>query len=310
MSYYFRPPNSREQNLYIIRFSVDDLSDNNFVAGTLKNTAYTSPAKVFLPADFNFTYNNDNSYFELNYINAKYEIPPTVNIILKNGNTNENITYEVSIISVTETVTRFEIYYHTVEEDNGFVFKKNYPDLLGGGLTNIGVQVQIIGRTKTGPTFAIANQGWTYVESTSASNDSIYSSMKVGTNGVVPPFGLTVGGSYGYFGGAGNGNTPSTTKLENYTVTEVYNNINNYHFFPIKIENNEILTLPVVETANIGQEIFLLLNQITGQKTLTISKDNTNMGANLALDTIGDSVKFIALNNDDDGARWVKVNNK
>jgi hypothetical protein len=63
--------------------------------------------------------------------------------------------------------------------------------------------------------------------------DTIYSTMNVGTKGVIPPFGLTIGGTYGYLGGAGNGGIANTTKLENYTPLEVIDNINNYSFFQL-----------------------------------------------------------------------------
>ena len=133
--------------------------------------------------------------------------------------------------------------------------------------------------------------------------------MRVGTNGVVPPFGLTVGGSFGYFGGAGNGTT-STSSLENYTVSDVSNNINNYNFFPIKLDLvSETLTLPGVTTSNIGQEIILLLNQNINTQTLTIAIFNTNLTDPLELTNEGDTVRFIALAKDGSVARWVKLNN-
>jgi hypothetical protein len=63
MSYYFRPPNSREQNLFIIRASIDNLTYVNFTNNTLNNTAYTSPSNVFLPAGFSLTYNQSLNTF-------------------------------------------------------------------------------------------------------------------------------------------------------------------------------------------------------------------------------------------------------
>ena len=87
MSYYFRPPNSREQNLFIVRTSIDDLKYSNFTNGTLNSTAYTSPSNVFLPPGFYINYSNPpNTLFTMDYTNAKYEIPPTINIQIKNKN--------------------------------------------------------------------------------------------------------------------------------------------------------------------------------------------------------------------------------
>jgi hypothetical protein len=310
MSYYFRPPNSREQNLYIIRFSVDNLYSTNWNNNILLDASYTSPSKIFLPSNFTLSYNTDNSFFTMDYTNAKYEIPPSVTIQVKEGSTSDlPIGYNVSIINTTSTSTQFYLYYMTttINEDNTLSSTATLPTL--DILFQIGLQVQIIGRTITGPTFAIANQGWTYVESSNASSDTIYTSMNVGTNGVVPPFGLTIGGSYGYLGGGGNG-TRSNTTLTNYSPTDVINNINNYNFFPIVLQTtSETMTLPLVSTSNIGQEIILLLNQKIGNNTLTITTANTNLSSNIVLSNEGDTVRFIALAKDGFPSRWVKLNN-
>jgi hypothetical protein len=310
MSYYFRPPNSREQNLYIIRFSVDNLYSSNWNNNVLLDASYTSPTKIFLPSNFTLSYNPANSYFTMDYTNAKYEIPPSVTIQVKDGSTsNLPIGYNVSIMNTTSTSTQFYLYYMSASIGQGGVpsLTATLPTL--DILFEIGLQVQIVGRTITGPTFAIANQGWTYVESSNASSDTIYTSMNVGTKGVVPPFGLTIGGSFGYLGGGGNG-TRSNTTLTNYTPTDVINNINNYNFFPIVLQNtSETISLPIVSTSNIGQEIILLLNQNLNNKTLTITTVNTNLSSNIVLDNEGDVVRFIALAKDGNPSRWVKLIN-
>ena len=308
MSYYFRPPNSREQNLFIIRASIDNLTYSNFTNKTLNSSAYTSPSSVFLPAGFSLSFNNTSyTYFIVDYTNAKFEIPPTINIQVKDDVLSTTQPFYVSIKNVTATNATFYIYSQQIINNN---IVPSYPiiDNVDDSLLNIGIQLQIIGRTTTGPTFAIANQGWTYVESTNPANDTIYSSMPIGTNGVIPPYGLTIGGSMGYLGGAGNGGTPSTTSLQNYTPTEATNNIGKYYFFPIKLVNiNETIILPIV--TNIGQEIVLLLNQNPNNLQLTISTTNTTLTNPLILQDEGDTVKFIALNKDGIGSRWVKVNN-
>ena len=316
MSYYFRPPNSREQNLFIIRFSVDNLYVSNFNNYVLMDSAYSSPSKIFLPSNFSITYDEPNSYFIMDYTSAKYEIPPSVNIQVKNGSLSELPKgYQISIINSGVNQTSFYLYYIdtqvTQDPVDNTVFITTSVTMLPtlDVLLDVGLQVQIIGRTKTGPTFAIANQGWTYVESTDPTQDTIYSSMNVGTKGVVPPFGLTMGGSFGYFGGGGNGNT-SVSSLENYSVTDVVNNFTKYNFFPIKLENtSETLTFPVVGLSNIGQEIILLLNQNINLQTLTIEIDNTNLTNPITLSDEGDTVRFIALAKDGFASRWVKVTN-
>ena len=308
MSYYFRPPNSREQNLFVIRFSIDTLSYVNFTSNILNDIAYTSPAKVFLPPGFRFTYDADTNYITMDFTNAKYEIAPTINIQIKDNNPLPR-GYNIAMISVSNTAAIFVIYQNIVDPLNTTnLTTQTIPinsdlDLL----SIVGLQTQIIGRTTTGPTFAIANQGWTYVESTTPSNDTIYTSMNVGTNGVIPPFGLTFGGTYGYLGGAG-----STSVLQNYTPTQVINNIFNYSFFPIVLENSsETITLPLIPTINVGQEIVLIINQNTNinQNNVIIQTANTNMTNAITLTNEGDYIKFIALSNTN-GTRWVKINNK
>jgi len=310
MSYYFRPPNSREQNLFIIRFSIDDLSNNNFTGNTLQNSAYTSPAKVFLPANLSLVFNESDLTFTIDYTNAKFEIPPTVNIQMREiltTNIPPIIGYYVSIINITNTSVTYGIYSNSI--DNNTIVPVITDLLDGNPLNNVGIQVQIIGRTTTGPTFAIANQGWTYVESTDPTADTIYSTMNVGTKGVIPPFGLTIGGTYGYLGGAGNGGVGNTTKLENYTPDEAISNINNYSFFPIILTANETKTLPVVTSSNIGQEITLLINVNVSNYILTILDTNTTLSQSINLQSVGDSVKFVVLSTDNSIVRWVKINN-
>ena len=313
MSYYFRPPNSREQNLFIIRTSIDNMSYVNFTNNTLNNTAYTSPSNVFLPPGFSLSFNStSNTIFTIDYTNAKYEIPPTLNIQTKYDleTLNGIGPWYTSILSVSNTQATFYIYSLIIE--NG-VITPNYPLIVESEntLLNVGLQIQIIGRTLTGPTFAIANQGWTYVESTNPSNDTIYSAMPVGTNGVIPPFGLTIGGSYGYLGGAGNGGNPSTTTLQNYSPTEAMNNINNYYFFPIALGSiNEVFTMPVA--TKIGKEVVIVLNQNPNNVELAIAITNTAIDPvlpEIVLKAEGDTIKFVALNRDAVGLRWVKINN-
>jgi hypothetical protein len=309
MSYYFRPPNSREQNLFIIRASIDDLKFSNFTNGTLNSTAYTSPSNVFLPPGFYMNYNStSNTIFTINYTNSKYEIPPTITIQIKDNIVNTQQPYYVTLTNITATQAQFYIYSLSLVNGN---IVPVYPlmDAVNNSLSGIGIQIQIIGRTLTGPTFAIANQGWTYVESTTPANDTIYSSMPVGTNGVVPSYDLTIGGSYGYLGGAGNGGIPNTEALNNYTPTEMMANVSNYHFFPIALSNiNDTITLP--SPTKFGQEIMIVLNQNPNNLILTIGTTNTTLTSVVTLQTEGDSIKFISLNKDGVGIRWVKITQK
>ena len=313
MSYYFRPPNSREQNLFIVRTSIDDLRFDNFTNSTLNSTAYTSPSNVFLPPGFFISYNNtgnnlNKTIFTMDYTNAKYEIPPTINIQVKNNISNTSQPFYTSLVSIS--VTQVQFYIYSLAYINGNI-EPVYPliDAVNDNLSGIGIQIQIIGRTLTGPTFAIANQGWTYVESTNPANDTIYTAMPVGTNGVIPSYDFTIGGSLGYLGGAGNGGIPNTAALNNYTPSEMMANVSNYYFFPIALAGiNDSINLPV--PTKYGQEILIVLNQNPNNLILTIGTTNTTLTSSVILQTEGDTIKFISLNKDGVGIRWVKINTK
>lgn len=311
MSYYFRPPNSREQNLFIVRTSIDDLAFSNFTNGTLNSTAYTSPSNVFLPPGFFLSYNldsNNNIIFTMDYTNAKYEIPPTINIQVKDNINNTSQPYYTTLVSVSATQVQFYIYSLAYISGN---IAPVYPliDTINDSLSGIGIQIQIIGRTLTGPTFAIANQGWTYVESTNPSNDTIYTAMPVGTNGVIPSYDFTIGGSYGYLGGSGSGGLPNNSALNNYSPTEMMANVSNYYFFPIALSSiNESINLPI--PTKYGQEIVIVLNQNPNNLILTIEDINTTLTTPVNLQVEGDTIKFVSLNKDGVGIRWVKINNK
>jgi hypothetical protein len=327
MSYYFRPPNSREQNLYIVRFSVDDLGTSSFTSNVLNTVAYTSPQYVFLPASLSLTYTTP--YFVLDYTNAKYEIPPTVNILMKDGTTSVSPQgFLVSIISVTNTSVSFYIYSGSPSAAAG-------PAALSG----CGIQVQVIGRTTTGPTFAIANQGWTYVESTSANTDVIYTSMKMGTSGITqPPYGLSVGGSFGFQGGGGSISTSTAIATYNPSTDLTSTNINAYSLFPVAITATATVALPSPQ--NVGQEIKIIVisNTNPGTNQLTFSNVNqsntlpeaaitipaapitiTVLPATISTTTIslttpyltyiGDTMTFISLSISN-VLTWVKVTNK
>jgi len=268
MSYYFRPPNSREQNLYIVRFSVDDLGASNFTSNVLNAAAYTSPQYVFLPANLSVTYTAP--YYVLDYTNAKYEIPPTVNILMKDGTTGVAPQgFHASIISTTNNNVLF------------YIYSGSSPVAVGpSSLSGCGIQVQVIGRTSTGPTFAIANQGWTYVESTSANTDVIYTSMKMGTSGITqPPYGLSVGGSFGFQGSGGSISTSTAIATYNPSTDLTSTNINAYSLFPVAITASATIALPSPQ--NVGQEIKIIVISNTNPGTYQLTFSNVNQSNTL-----------------------------
>ena len=307
MSYYFRPPNSREQNLFIVRFSVDNLAVANFTnvstLYTLNTSAYTSPSYVFLPAGLFLKFNSSTSVFTLDYTNAKYEIPPTLNLLMKD--TNPPTGFNVSILSVTNTQAQFIIY-------EGYTSAITVVDPSSTSFTNIGLQVQVIGRTTTGPTFAIANQGWTYVESTVANSDTIYTTMNMGTSGVTqPPYGLSVGGTFGYQGSAGT--VTNGTAIANYKYSDISSLASVlYTYYPLDLTTGlsagaNTVTLPT--PANVGQEMKfqVVVNPNAGTNTITFT--GQVVGFSGSITNVGDTMTFISAYVS--GAlKWVKVNNQ
>jgi hypothetical protein len=307
MSYYFRPPNSREQNLFIVRFSVDNLAVANFTNAaptyTLNTSAYTSPAYIFLPAGLSLKFNSSTSVFTLDYTNAKYEIPPTLNLLMKD--TNPPTGFNVSVLSVTSTQAQFIIY-------EGYTSAITVVDPSSTTMTNIGLQVQVIGRTTTGPTFAIANQGWTYVESTTVNADTIYTTMNMGTSGVTqPPYGLSVGGTFGYQGSAGT--VTNGTAIANYKYSDISSIASLlYAYYPLDLTiglsaGANAVTLPT--PANVGQEIKfqVVVNPNAGTNTITFT--GQVVGFSGSITNVGDTMTFISAYVS--GAKkWVKVNNQ
>ena len=307
MSYYFRPPNSREQNLFIVRFSVDNLAVANFTnvstLYTLNTSAYTSPSYVFLPAGLFLKFNSSTSVFTLDYTNAKYEIPQTLNLLMKD--TNPPTGFNVSILSVTNTQAQFIIY-------EGYTSAITVVDPSTTSFTNVGLQVQVIGRTTTGPTFAIANQGWTYVESTVANSDTIYTTMNMGTSGVTqPPYGLSVGGTFGYQGSAGT--VTNGTAIANYKYSDI-SSLSSvlYTYYPLDLTTGlsagaNTVTLPT--PANVGQEMKfqVVVNPNAGTNTITFT--GQVVGFSGSITNVGDTMTFISAYVS--GAlKWVKVNNQ
>ena len=307
MSYYFRPPNSREQNLFIVRFSVDNLDVANFTNAaptyTLNTSAYTSPAYIFLPAGLYLRFNSSTSIFTLDYTNAKYEVPPTLNLLMKD--IDPPTGFNVSVLSVTSTQAQFIIY-------TGYTGSITPVIPSSTTFTNVGLQIQVIGRTTTGPTFAIANQGWTYVESTTVNADTIYTTMNMGTSGVTqPPYRLSVGGTFGYQGSAGT--VTNGTAIANYKYSDISSIASLlYAYYPLDLTiglsaGANAVTLPT--PANVGQEIKfqVVVNPSAGTNTITFT--GQVVGFSGSITNVGDTMTFISAYVS--GAlKWVKVNNQ
>ena len=219
--------------------------------------------------------------------------------------TNPPTGFNVSVLSVTSTQAQFIIY-------TGYTGSITPVIPSTTTFTNVGLQVQVIGRTTTGPTFAIANQGWTYVESTTVNADTIYTTMNMGTSGVTqPPYGLSVGGTFGYQGSAGT--VTNGTAIANYKYSDISSIASLlYAYYPLDLTiglsaGANAVTLPT--PANVGQEIKfqVVVNPNAGTNTITFT--GQVLGFSGSITNVGDTMTFISAYVS--GAlKWVKVNNQ
>jgi len=165
---YFKPLNSNENNLHIIRASINSTG------------SIVTPLANQLPATFSTTYYpgsvigsiTTNASVILNYPSIFNPIDMPIVLIEQNSNTSGT---ELLVIK-SKTNTSCTIFSSTITLPSFDIF--------------------IIGTKPSGPVFAVSNRGWKY--STSISNsDIIYSDMLVGVNIDDPTFNLTVTGNIG-----------------------------------------------------------------------------------------------------------------
>jgi len=172
---YFKPLNSNENNLHIIRFSMN----NN---GTVLYPSLNQLPSIFTTSPPTFTDGN----LIVNYTGI-FDSSDTPSVYA-----TPNVTANVSIID------------KTANSCNICSSKTFLPN----------VDVLIVGKKASGPVFAISNRGWKFTTKSTTNDNIIYSDMIVGVGTDNPTFNLTHSGNLGFIPNSLNSSTLDPTSLQ------------------------------------------------------------------------------------------------
>jgi hypothetical protein len=205
---YFKPLNSNENNLHIIRASIDNTGK------------ITKPSINQLPSSFSVQQFNDNgngkAYLLVNYsgIFNSSDIP---SILIE---TESNIN-TLSITNKTNTQCT----------------------ITSSGNTIPILDIVIIGTKLSGPVFAVSNRGWKY--STNSFNDNLlYSDMIVGIGTDDPKYNLSITGNIGIIPNIIKSSNVITSKLLNYYLNIIdIDNSNITISLPESSNNGQLLNI-------------------------------------------------------------------
>ena len=180
----FRPTNSSESNLFMIRCSIgygspaglfgqtplvlnNTILASNSAANITTINFLASPSANNLPSGFYIEYFNPGSYFRITY-GKTFTSQPTINIIPATG--------EISSTVIIPLIIKTSLLYCDITFNNtaGFVSPSTTE---ANGLC--GFDLTIIGPTKIGATTGNSNKGWALSDSTSSDPTSVYSYMDV-----------------------------------------------------------------------------------------------------------------------------------
>ena len=207
---YFKPLNSNENNLHIIRASINSI-------GTI-----ITPSANQLPSNFSTIYHpgssTSNATITLNYASIFNSVDTPVILIEPNSSSVGTLTIEnktnisCNITSSTSTLLPFDVF--------------------------------IIGSKPSGSVFAVSNRGWKY--SSSLSNaDMIYSDMLVGVNTDNPSFNLTVAGNIGFVPNIIQSSNITNSSLLNSYLNIIDLNSTNSISLPASNVNGQLLEIVV-----------------------------------------------------------------
>jgi hypothetical protein len=178
---YFKPLNSNENNLHVIRFS------------------YTSNATVLYPS--------------LNQLPSAFSTtPPYVykgNLIINYDGIFDSSDTPTVFVESNITTSTFAVLDKTPSNCN--IYSADILNL--GYLPNI--DVCIIGKKASGPVFAISNRGWKFTTQSTTNDNIVYSDMLVGVGTDNPKFGLTHSGNLGFIPNSLMSSTLDPTTLQN-----------------------------------------------------------------------------------------------
>lgn len=217
---YFKPLNSNENNLHIIRASIDNTGN------------ITKPSINQLPPTF-----TASRYIDLT------------------GNTANCITINYPSIYNSSDIPSVFVESQT----SSFMYVSNKTSISAnisssnGILSN--VDIAVIGTKSSGPVFAVSNRGWKY--STSQTNDNlIYSDMLVGINTDNPTFNLTTAGNICFIPNkVSNGSINNLNLLNSYiNIIDIDTASNTSISLPTSINDGQLLNIIVgnITTQNIN----------------------------------------------------------
>jgi len=172
---YFKPLNSNENNLHIIRFSMN----NN---GTVLYPSLNQLPPIFTTSPPTFTSGN----LIVNYTGI-FDSSDTPSVYA-----TPNVTANVSVINKTA---------------NGCYICSSKTFLPN-------VDVLIVGKKASGPVFAISNRGWKFTTKSTTNDNIVYSDMLVGVGTDNPAFTLTHSGNLGFIPNSLNSSTLDPTTLQ------------------------------------------------------------------------------------------------
>jgi len=245
---YFKPLNSNENNLHIIRASIDN-------TGTI-----TYPTPNQLPPTF-YAYQSNDSYGK-----------PCITI------SYESIYNSSDIPAVfVETSSSASTMYVSDKTNTS-------ANISSSNLILSSFDVAVIGTKSNGPVFAVSNRGWKYALKNYLTQDNIiYSDMLVGINTDNPSFNLTTAGNIGYVPNEITNTNINTMKLlNNYlNIIDINTASNTTISLPRASNNGQLLNI-TIRDVNVKNTYIILdtkTNIINNLSNLSLQNkgDNVNL---------------------------------
>jgi len=258
---YFKPLNSFENNLNIIRVSIDE------------NGNLLKPSFNQLPISFQCSRRNDpitgNEIIQIEYPFV-YNLTDIPSVFVETLS-DSSVMYVSSKTSSTVNIS----------SSNG-IFSK--------------IDVAIIGTQPNGPVFAVSNRGWKYSSKKKGAENNygyiidnfIYSDMLVGINTDNPTFNLTTAGNICF--------VPNDIPNTSINAMDLLNNYLN--IIDINTASNTTISLP--EASNNGQLLNITIGNVNVQNTYVIIDTNSNILNNVSnrvLQNKGDTISLCSYNN-------------
>jgi hypothetical protein len=255
---YFKPLNSYENNLNIIRVSID------------QNGNLLKPSQNQLPYTFQCTKSYDdagNLIININYPNV-YNTSDIPSVFV------ETLS-DTTVMYVSEKTSSSA----NISSSNGI-----FSD----------IDVVIIGTQPSGPVFAVSNRGWKYSTKLTTPNNNIllenliYSDMLVGINTDNPTFNITTAGNIGYVP-----NEITNTSIDTMNLLNNYLNIidintagNTTISLPEASNNGQLLNITIGNV--IVQNTYVIIDT---------NSNIINNVSNRVLQNKGDTISLCSYNN-------------